>query len=235
MVDSVESCHGGENSCPSPQGGTLHMASRMWEVIENSSRGADGSTRCGSICPMKWCKHNTQGVRDTILPCDDSMRGCRDGSSLTSCEIVHVSRSSWGQGVRRVGVDAGGPLNGGGCGPWAGAVVSLPTEPHSDVSSCRPLTKMAPNASHCDIPGWLLGEGTTHGSHPLVFANGTPTSPVFMWCLRSTSRNILTAVICSGEAERKERGKVLRQHTVDVPLLLTRLLLRSTQLCCEQL
>lgn len=85
------------------------MASQMWEVIENSSRGADGSTRCGSICPMKWCKHNTQGVRDTILPCDDSMRGCRDGSSWTSCEIVRVSRSSWGQGVRRVSVDAGGP------------------------------------------------------------------------------------------------------------------------------
>lgn len=58
-------------------------------------------------------------------------------------------------------MDTGGPLNGGACGPRAGAVVSLPTEPHSDVSSCRPLTKMAPNASHCDIPGWLLGEGTT--------------------------------------------------------------------------
>lgn len=146
MVEKCWKLSWGGNSCPSPQGGTLHMASRMWEVIENSSRGADGSTRCGSICPMKWCKHNTQGVRDTILPCDDSMRGCRDGSSWTSCQIVRVSRSSWGQGVRRVSVDAGGPLNGGGCRLRAGAVVSLPTEPHSDVSSCRTAHK---NGTKC--------------------------------------------------------------------------------------
>lgn len=34
-----------------------------------------------------------------------------------------------------------------------GALVSLPTESHSVVSRCRLLTKMAPNASACEIPG----------------------------------------------------------------------------------
>lgn len=148
-VGSVESCHG-RSSCPSPQGGTYHRVSWMWEVIENSTRGADGSTRCGSICSTKWCKHNTQGVRDTILRCDDSMRG---DSSWTNCEIVHVSRS-FGQGDRgekgwwgRRGLETGGR-----CSFWAGAVVSLPTELHSGVSRCCLLTKMAPNASPCEIP-----------------------------------------------------------------------------------
>lgn len=141
--------------CPSPQGGTHHKVSRMWEVIENSTRGADGSMCCGSICSTKWCKHNTQGVRDTILPCDDSMRGCRGDPSWTNCEIVHVSRS-FGQGDRGweglEGRGKKGPVTGVDGSFWAGAVVSLPTELHSGVSRCCLLTKMAPNASPCEIP-----------------------------------------------------------------------------------
>ena len=173
-VGSVESCHGRSKgfcvwltaqrqkfaaliseplSCPGPQGGTHHKVSWMWEVIENSTRGADGSRRCGSICSTKWCKHNTQGVRDTILPCDDSVRGCRGDSSWTNCEIVHVSRS-FGQGDRgKRGWWGRRALVTGGRGNfWAGAVVSLPTELHSGVSRCCLLTKMAPNASACEIP-----------------------------------------------------------------------------------
>lgn len=52
----------GEGPVPKPK------VARMWEVIKNSTSGADGSARRGSICPLKWCKHNPQGVRETIPP-----------------------------------------------------------------------------------------------------------------------------------------------------------------------
>lgn len=46
-------------------------------------------------------------------------------------------------------------LSGGPVDFWEGAVVSLPIELHSAVSCCCLLTKMAPNASPCEIPLWL--------------------------------------------------------------------------------
>lgn len=120
---------------------------RTWEVIENSTSRADGSARRNSICPLKWCKPNTQGVRETIPSLAKAREGCRGDSSWNNYEIVHVSK---GTGVRR----AAGKCLGGGrlCGLWTGAVVSLPTEIHSVVSHCCLLTKMAPNASPCEIP-----------------------------------------------------------------------------------
>lgn len=138
-------------SCPGSRGGTHHKVSRMWEVIENSAGGAAGIEHRGSICSTKWFKHNTQGVRDTMLACDDSTKGAAGGKlSWTNWEIVHVSRRL-GQGEKgrwgRRGLVTGGP--GGFC---EGAVVSLPTELHSGVSHCCLHTKMAPNASPCEIP-----------------------------------------------------------------------------------
>lgn len=126
---------------------------RTWEVIENSTSGADGSARRGSICPLKWCKHNTQGVRDTIPSLAKAWEGCWGDSSWNNCEIVHVSRSfrrgdRGEQGCWKVSGGGGGVL----CGLWTGAVVSSPTELHSAVSHCCLLTKMAPNASPCEIP-----------------------------------------------------------------------------------
>lgn len=52
----------GEGPVPKPK------VARTWEVIKNSTSGADGSARRGRICPLKWCKHNPQGVRETISP-----------------------------------------------------------------------------------------------------------------------------------------------------------------------
>lgn len=92
-------------SCPGSRGGTHHKVSRMWEVIENSAGGAAGIEHRGSICSTKWFKHNTQGVRDTMLACDDSTKGAAGGKlSWTNWEIVHVSRRlGQGDGARRGG------------------------------------------------------------------------------------------------------------------------------------
>lgn len=75
------------------------------------------------------------------------------------------------------GVDGGRVVVAGTSG--RGAVVSLPTELHSDISRCCLLTKMAPNAPACEIPCLLVGEGRSRTAlsphHPtLTFAGTTP-------------------------------------------------------------
>lgn len=65
-------------------------------------------------------------------------------------------------------------MTGGPAGFWEGAVVSLPTERHSGVSRCRLLTKMAPNASPCEIPIQLIGEGAASLSPSYICRRGPP-------------------------------------------------------------
>ena len=91
---------------------------------------------------------------------------------------------------------------------WAGAVVSLPTELHSGVSRCCLLTKMAPNASPCEIPCWLIGEGAALLLLPFHLPMEPPAVHMLPFgCFQDNSH--------SGYLERggKEEGrKGLRQH-----------------------
>lgn len=203
----------------------------MWEVIENSTRGADGSARRGCICSTKWCKHNTQGVRDSILPCDDSTRGSWGDLSWTNCEIVHVSRS-FGQGYRgekgwwgRRGLVTGGPG-----GLWEGAVVSLPTELHSDVSRCLSAHK---NGTKCFSLWNSMVAYRCRSPPPYICRWGPP--PCSCVAFRRCPGKFPQWLFGARRQRGKREGRGWDNTTLDDPVLLTRLPLRSTQLCGEQL
>lgn len=104
------------------------------------------------------------------------------------------------------------------------AVVSLLTQLHASVSHCSLHRKTAPNASPSAILCKLISEGAT-----LLSPSYICPSP-FTCCLKATSRNIPVAVIWSGGTEKEGA-----ETTQDSAVLLTRLPLRSTQLCREQL
>lgn len=72
-------------SCPSPWGATYHKVPWMWEVIENSTRGALATCTAVVFVQGKYANIIHRVWETLCPPCDDSMRVCRGESPWTNC------------------------------------------------------------------------------------------------------------------------------------------------------